>query len=195
MNEAEDAPVSTELNRWKRLSDAARRLGASERGVTLIEFALVFPIMLVLFIGMVEFGEAFSVSRKINNAASTVADLVSQENSVTNARLADIATVANEIIKPYRAAPFSLRIISVVADENNARVNVAWTYPENAAAVGQEYTALPSTAMTEANSSLIVTETSYAFTPSVGYFIGSITLNGIAYFRPRMTQAVAKAVE
>lgn len=218
MNEAENAPVNTNVKRWKRLkpfpfrsnrngalslclvafsrrkpvSVLARRLGTSERGVTLVEFALVFPIMLALFIGMVEFGEAFSVSRKISNAASTIADLVSQENSVTEARLTDIARVANELIKPYRPGPFSLRIVSLVADENNQRVNVAWTYPENAAAIGTEYTGLPSMTMTEANSSLIVAETSYAFTPSVGYFIGSITLNGFAYFRPRTVRSVAK---
>ena len=185
--------MSTDAKRWKRLSAAARRLAPSERGVTVIEFALVFPIMLIIFIGMVEFGEAFSVSRKISNAASTVSDLVSQETAVTNARLANIATIADELIRPYGGAPFSLRIISVVADDKNEKVSVAWSYPEGAAAVGSEYKALPSAAMTEANSSLIVAETSYAFTPTVGHFIGSVTLNGIAYFRPRMVQSVSKA--
>ncbi len=178
------------------LQSAARRLGRSEQGVTMIEFGLVFPVMLLVFIGMVEFGEAFSIDRKISNAASTVADLVSQESTITTADLQDIANVAAELVKPYRAAPLSLRIYSVVAgdepDDAKRTAKVAWTFPDNIQpGVGSIYP-LPNGRITEANSSLIVTETSYAFAPSVGYFIGNITLNGVAYFRPRLTRVVAK---
>jgi Flp pilus assembly protein TadG len=144
--------------------------------------------MLFLFIGLVEFGEAFSVNRKIENAASTVSDLVSQESSLTCAQLADIATIAGEIIKPYRTGPFTLRISSIVADANN-NLSVAWTYPLTAQSPSPN---LPK-GLTEPGSSLILAETTYAFTPSVGHFIGSITLDGIAYFRPRLTRTVERS--
>jgi Flp pilus assembly protein TadG len=178
------------MRRWRQLRGAARRFGSSEQGVSMLEFVLVFPIMILLFIALVEFGEAFSINRKISNAASTVSDLVSQESSVTNVELQDIATIADELVKPYRTAPLTLRIISVEADAQN-RTTVAWTYPAGGPAVGSAY-ALPRPQMTEANSSLIVAQTSYDFTPSIGYFIGSITLNGVGYFRPRVTRVVAK---
>jgi Flp pilus assembly protein TadG len=184
--------VSTDVWRCMPIRGAARRFRRSEQGVTLIEFALIFPVMLLLFIGLVEFGEAFSVNRRISNAASTVSDLVSQERSVTNTQLQDIALVANEIVKPYRTAPFSMRIISVVANDTNTGATVAWTYPTGSPAVGSVYPLPGGQRLTEPNSSLIVAETSYAFTPSVGYFIGDITLNGIAYFRPRLARIVAK---
>jgi Flp pilus assembly protein TadG len=189
---SEDEIVSRDMRRWMRLLGAARRFKPSEQGVTLIEFALIFPVMILLFIGLVEFGEAFSVNRKISNAASTVSDLISQESSITNAELQDIAIVASEIVKPYRTAPFSMRIISVVANDTNTRATVAWTYPAGSPAVGSVYPLPGGQRLTEANSSLIVAETSYAFTPSVGYFVGSITLNGVAYFRPRLARTVAK---
>lgn len=186
-------PVSRDAPQRMPLQGRARRFRQSEQGATLIEFALVFPIMILLFIGLVEFGEAFNVNRKISNAASTVSDLVSQESTVTNAELQDIAIVANEIVKPYRTAPFTLRIISVVANDTNTRATVAWTYPAGTPAVGSVYPLPGGQRLTEANSSLIVAETSYAFTPSVGYFVGAITLNGVAYFRPRLTRTVAKS--
>ena len=171
---------------------AAGRFGGSEQGVTLIEFALIFPFMILLFIGLVEFGEAFSVNRKISNAASTVSDLISQEASVNNAQLQDLTIVAGEIVKPYRTAPLSLRVISVVANDANTSATVEWTYPAGGPAVGSVYPLPEGGRMTEPNSSLVVAETSYAFTPSVGYFVGAITLNGIAYFRPRMGRTVTK---
>lgn len=189
---SEDEIVSRDVWPWMRRLGAARRFKQSERGVTLIEFALIFPIMIFLFIGLVEFGEAFSVNRKISNAASTVSDLISQESSITNAELQDIAIVASEIVKPYRTAPFSMRIISVVANATNTSTTVAWSYPPGSPAVGSVFPLPGGQRLTEPNSSLIVAETSYAFTPSVGYFVGAITLNGVAYFRPRLARTVAK---
>jgi Flp pilus assembly protein TadG len=188
---AKHAPFARALPRRLLALPAAGRLMRSERGVSMIEFALVFPIMLIMFIGLVEFGEAFSIDRKIDNAASTISDLVSQESSVNNAKLGDIATVATELLKPYRTSPLTLRITSVVADAQN-RTTVAWTYPATGGPRAGAPYVLPRAALTEANSSIIVAETSYAFAPALGYFIGSITLRGDAYFRPRASRTVAK---
>jgi Flp pilus assembly protein TadG len=174
----------------KALGGAARRFGGCERGVSMIEFVLVFPIMIFLFVGLVEFGEAFSVNRKIRNAANTVSDLVSQEGSVSNAQLRDIVSVGTELLKPYGVAPFTLRVTSVVADARN-RTTVAWSFPAGGPAVGSAFP-LPQAQLTEPNSSVIVTQASYAFRPSAGYFIGSINLTGSAFFRPRALRVVAK---
>ena len=37
-----------------------RKRGSDERGAALVEFALVLPLLLVLFFGMVDFGKAFN---------------------------------------------------------------------------------------------------------------------------------------
>lgn len=175
-----------------RLKIKASRFQAAERGIVLVEFALILPVMILIFFGLVEFGEAFSVNRKVANAASSVADLVSQQGVVSTADLDDITTVATQILQPYRAAPLTLRIVSVAADENNV-TTVAWTYPSGGPAVGSAY-ALPASGsgLTEANSSVIVTEAAYAFTPTVGQFLGSFQINGRAYFRPRLSRVVTK---
>ena len=169
---------------------AFRDIRGDERGVTLVEFALVLPVMIVIFIGLVEFSEAFTVARKLSGAAGTVSDLVAQESSVTNASLNDIEQVAGELMQPYSDTPLNVVIVSVVADENNA-TTVAWSYPAGAYAVGTPYT-LPQAGLTEAGSSLIVTEASYNFTPTVSRFLGTFLLNERAFFRPRFSQAVTK---
>ncbi len=54
----------------------------------------------------------------------------------------------------------------------------AWTYT------------LPS-GLIEPNSSIIVAETFYQFSPSIGMFLtGPIQLSGEAFFRPRLSNAV-----
>lgn len=173
-----------------RLRRRLRRVVRGESGVTLIEFALVLPILTVLFVGLVEFSEAFSITRKLSNAASTVSDLVAQQPSVTTAQLNDIESIADELIKPYSAAPMSIVIVSVVADADNV-TTVAWSHPSGAYSVGAAYP-LPEEQLTEAFSNLIVAEAEYDFTPTVGSFLGSFTISQRAFFRPRFSGSVAK---
>ena len=160
-----------------------------ERGVISVEFALVLPILIILFIGLVEFTEAFTINRKLSNVASTVSDLVSQEASVTSGSLGDVTTVANEIIKPYSAAPMSLVIVNVEADNDGAKT-VAWSYPSGSYTDGQPYAGLPETELIDPNTSLIVVEAVYNFTPTVSRFLGTFQISENAYFRPRMGQTM-----
>jgi Flp pilus assembly protein TadG len=163
------------------------------QGTALIEFALVFPLMIVIFLGLVEFGEAFAVNRKLTNSAGTVSDLVAQVPRVNTAELNDIARVAEEIVKPYRTVNLGLVVSSIRADGNNAPT-VAWSYAHGTGATARAQgsaVTLPS-GVTEPNSSVILAETTYQFTPTVGMFLtGAIELSGQAYFRPRVSRTVA----
>ncbi len=163
----------------------SRRVHRSESGVVSIEFALVLPILIVLFIGLVEFTEAFTINRKLSNVASTVSDLVSQEAAVTSASLNDVTQLANEIIKPYSAAPMSLVIVNVEAN-NDGDTTVAWSHPPGSYADGETYGGLPESELVDPNTSLIVVEAVYSFTPTVSRFLGSFEISENAYFRPRM---------
>ena len=166
------------------------RARKDERGVTLIEFALILPLMVLLFIGLVEITEALTASRKLTKTANTVSDLVAQEPSVTNADLSDIRQVARQLMQPFSDVPLNTVIISVVADANN-NTTVAWSFPPGSVPAGSPYD-LPDAGLTEANSSLIVTEASYNFTPTVSNIVGNFQINQEAFFRPRLTPNVAK---
>lgn len=183
------------LRQFHRATYAARRLRRDEGGASLIEFTLIFPLLVGLFLGLVEFGEAFSVSRRVSNAAAAASDLVSQVPSVTDADLSDIALVTTELLKPYKSDNFGMVISSVVANQDNTGATVAWSYATGQGATartqGGAYT-LPS-GITEPASSIIMVETFYSFTPTVGlYLTGTHKLEGQAYFRPRLTRVVAK---
>ena len=172
-----------------------RRLARSEDGVALIEFALVFPLLISLFLGMVEFSEAFAVSRKLSNAAATVSDLVAQMPSVTTNDLNDIAQVAETLMAPYGANNLGLVITSVEANADNTATTAGWSYVHGTGAsarTGGSAVTLP-TGLTEPNASVILAETTYQFRPTIGlYLTGVITLRGQAYFRPRSVEMVMK---
>jgi Flp pilus assembly protein TadG len=63
-----------------RLAPAARggRLRRDRRGLAAVEFALVVPLMLVLFFGALEFSSGVAVDRKVTLVARTLSDLTTQ---------------------------------------------------------------------------------------------------------------------
>jgi Flp pilus assembly protein TadG len=174
--------------RWRSMGFAK-----AEGGLAFVEFTLAFPLLLLMFVGTVEFSEAFAVNRKLSVAASTVSDLVAQVARVSDSDLADITDVAETLMQPYAADNLRVVITSVVADEDN-NTTVGWSYAHGTGAIvrtaGGAQT-LPS-GLTEANSSVIMVETSYQFTPTIAHFLGAMTLTGQAYFKPRVSRAVAK---
>ncbi|MEJ2125435.1 MAG: pilus assembly protein [Alphaproteobacteria bacterium] len=183
---------SCKLIRLIRQFFSASRAG--ERGLAMIEFALVLPVLVMLFLGLVEFGEAYSASRKVTFAASTVSDLVAQMRSVTDTDLTDIALVADELIKPYRTSNFGVVITSVVADSEN-NTTVGWSFARGSGATAKTDGALVTlpAGLTEPGSSIIMVETFYEFTPSVGLFLlDTRTLTGKAYYRPRRTKVISR---
>src|SRR5207244_1629235 len=73
----------------------ASRLGcrwrASTEGVAAVEFALIVPIMAIMFIGAVELSQAITVDRRVTQVASSTADLVARaETQISQAEITDI---------------------------------------------------------------------------------------------------------
>src|SRR5262245_44457481 len=62
-----------------------QRLAHDQRGVSAVEFAMLLPLMLTLYLGAVEISQAVAVDRKVTLAARSVADLVAQVTTVNNA--------------------------------------------------------------------------------------------------------------
>ena len=58
-----------------RLVAALRRIAADRRAVSAVEFALLLPLMLTLFIGGNEVSQAMTIYRKISRTGSTLGDL------------------------------------------------------------------------------------------------------------------------
>ena len=57
-----------------RLAAAAKRLRGDRRGVSAIEFVLIFPLLVGLLAGTVDFGQALMVSRKMDQIVGTLED-------------------------------------------------------------------------------------------------------------------------
>ena len=68
----------------------------SEEGVAAIEAALVFPLMLVLLLGVYDIGNAVLTSQKTIHASQIAADLITRDSEVDDSMIDD-AIIASQL--------------------------------------------------------------------------------------------------
>ena len=171
-----------------------RRFVGDQDGVSAVEFALLLPLMLTLYLGGVEVSQAVSADRKTMLVAHSIGDIISQYSCVTSSDMTNIFSVGQEVVYPYDPNNLKATATSVTVDANG-RATVAWSQALNGGTVrsGDVTSLIPAALLTASlSSSLIWAEASYSYRPTVGYVItGTLTLNEKIFLRPRLTNAVA----
>jgi Flp pilus assembly protein TadG len=176
-----------------RLRGTIRRFGADRRGVSAVEFAMIAPLMITLYLGGVEVTQGVSVSRKTTLIARTVADLVAQDTNVSNADMNDILAASFAVASPYPTNNLKVTVSSVTIDASG-RATIAWSDTLNGTArtVGSAVTL--NSALAVPNSSLIWGEVSYNYKPMFGWVLtGTFNLGDTIYMRPRNSNFITRS--
>jgi len=160
------------------------------RGLAAVEFAMVVPLMLVMFFGTVEFSSGVAVDRKVTLVARTLSDLTSQSTSVTDTDIAGFIITANAILTPYSATPLRSTITELYIDPLTHAARVQWSKGSAPRAAGSTVS-IPA-ALRIDGTYLIFSEVSYLYVPTVGYVMArsGITLSDFSYTRPRQSSCV-----
>lgn len=152
-----------------RVSSRLRQLARDRRGVAALEFALVAPLLLILYMGGTEASLAVTLHRKLQDTAATISDLSTQNDQITRAELNGLANVARDIMRPYDASRLGLLIQGIdIAPSGQAKV--VWSFAQNTAApaknasytLGSDYAALRDTF-------IVVTTARFSYQPLGGY--------------------------
>src|SRR5438105_2970094 len=141
----------------RRLCGPIERLARDERGVSAVEFAMLLPIMVAAYFGTVEISQGVTIDRKVTLVARTVADLVAQSQTITNADVTNIMSAATAVAAPYSTSVLKVTVSSVSVDANG-NAKVVWSDASaNATArpADQVVTANIPQALRVANTSLI----------------------------------------
>jgi len=156
-----------------------------DRGVSAVEFALLAPFMIALYLGSVQLTLGLTADRKVSQVANSVADLVTQDDFVTDDDLADIYAAADAILTPFDTAPLSLRITSVRMDADG-EIFVDWSEGDGMTPLSTDTLPnLPDGLIAPMNS-IIMVEANYVFSTNLGELTKTpITLSDTAYLRPR----------
>ena len=178
----------------QKMSLGTRRLMAGlrrdETASAAVEFAVIVPIMLTMFFGVIEFSSGVAVDRKVTLVARTLSDLTSQSSSVTDTDLTNFTTTARAIMTPYSATPLNSTVSELYVDPNTMTAKVKWS--KGTAPRGTGTTVSIPAALLIDDTYLIYSEVDYKYVPTVGYVMAKagVTLSDYTFTRPRQSTSV-----
>ena len=165
----------------RRLARAAH----DQRGVSAVEFALLAPLMIGLYLGVSEISDGVGADRKVSLTAAALANLTTQVATISSSDMTNILDASSAIIAPYASSKLKMTVSCININASKV-ASVKWSVTRGGTSNSGSIT-IPA-ALAVANSQLILAEVSYAYTPTVGYTIsGTLTLSDKMYMSPRIT--------
>jgi Flp pilus assembly protein TadG len=177
------------LSRFRKAGASAKAGTANQDGLAAVEFALLLPVMITLFFGVYEVSLALACRADVTNVASTGADLIAQESTVSGPDFTNVFSAMNAILYPYDNTAAKIIITSINYDTSTNSLTagkVAWSCAKNTTGRSTGTTVnLPSGLMT-ANGSVIMSEITYSYTsPTTQVITGPISMANTFYTKPR----------
>ena len=171
-----------------------RRLARDRDAVSAVEFAIVLPFMLLLYIGGAELGDGLQVQFKVTETARTVTDLASQYISIDSSTMSAILGASSTVIAPYSSSNMVMTVsqIEVAANATTGTVS-GWSCSLNGTArtVGSSVTLPTNLQKPSTTIYLIFGEVTYPYTPQIGYVVtGTISMYQSMYFYPRLVSSI-----
>ena len=169
------------------------------RAAAAVEFALILPVMLTLYLGSVELSSAISVDKRVSTVSGTLGDLVARsDREITASDVSDYFYAASTTMAPYASSGVQQIVTSVLVNTNGS-TQVRWSRADNGASThpnGSSYT-LPvdlKDLVTEGGTEpgyVIVAEAQMNYLPLVGYFFDTaFPLYHEYFFLPRFDSEI-----
>ncbi|MGU3540230.1 TadE/TadG family type IV pilus assembly protein [Methylobacterium sp. A54F] len=97
-------------NTLRRLARAAARLPRARGGIAAVEFALLLPLLLALYVGLAELARGIQSKRSLGQFARTIADMTGR---VAPAEMGPIFDAANFVARPIDPSGIEARLSAV----------------------------------------------------------------------------------
>lgn len=191
-----------------RLSMAGLIAGCrnDNRGVAAVEFALILPVMLVIFFGTFEVSMLLRAYLTSNRAAQIIANLVAQEGSnvaggtptpFSAADSTDFCKAAKLAMAPFpggppTGGPLKATIASFTTNSSGTAV-ADWASQDTTCGggAGQLATGDASGLIPNKGDSVIIVKIQYTYTATLHFVLpGTFTISQTAYQRPRTNNTI-----
>ena len=181
-----------------RAAGAFARLARDRQGVGAIEFAIIAPILLLLYIGSLEITVGLNVAKRASRAAGSVADITTQQSSVSKTFLAGMPSVATSIFAPYQTTGLTLKVSGITIDASG-NPTVTWSWAQDGTrpyAPGTAVTTVPAD-MKKASSFLVHAELTipyqlFSFGPDfLPDTLNQITISRDYFYRQRIGTSIS----
>jgi Flp pilus assembly protein TadG len=167
-----------------------RRFARDRDGVSAVEFALLLPFMLTLYLGGVELGDGMAIKFKTTLVARNVTDLASQFVSINGSNMTSILGASSTVITPYASANMVVTLSELTVNSSGNGV-VQWSCSLNGTARTTNSQMTMPTNLQTTGITLLYGEVTYPYTPSMGYVLtGTINIAQSIFFYPRLSSTI-----
>lgn len=176
----------TRRSKWRGI----KGLCYNQKGVSAVEFALIAPVMILIYFGCIELSFLMRIDRRVTSTSASLGDLTARLSTVTDTDMHEMFDAAKVMMQPYDAASANLRITSVV-DNGDGNPKVAWSdsYNLTAYAPGTKITVAPG--IIPSPGSVIMAEVYYKYRSPFGYVLqNERTVSDTFYLRPRRVNEI-----
>ncbi|MBJ6121124.1 TadE/TadG family type IV pilus assembly protein [Sphingomonas mollis] len=166
------------------------RLMRDRRGMALVEFAILLPVLLTLFLGGFQLAQASACKRRVTIVARALSDLVSQYDTITPAEVGTILNATAQIMAPFDIDDGNSRV-SIIAVDSSKNAKVVWSEAKNTTELskGSTFSSLPA-AMKIANTYYVYSEVNFTYSPMGGRFAYPFSFNQTLFMVPRKSTSV-----
>jgi Flp pilus assembly protein TadG len=111
------------------LAARLKRFSYADSGVAAVEFALILPVMVLIYFGMVELTIGINTHRKLALLTRSLADLSSRTATMTDTAIGNVFNAARAVMQPYDATNVAMTVTSVVVTNVSGTVTgkVDWS--------------------------------------------------------------------
>ena len=171
----------------------ARGVRDDRRGVALIEFAMVLPVLLLLFLGGYQLSDASACKRKVTITARALADITSQYTTLTKSEADTVLAAAQQIMAPYDLANAEVRVSQITLTSTGKKgAKIVWSRARNTTerAVNSVVTEFPADLRLAKGDTYIYAEVSYNYDPKIGNLVPPVSFEQTLYMLPRKSAKV-----
>jgi len=162
----------------------------SARGVAAIEFAMILPVLTVLFLGSFDGGRAIAIYMKVRSATYSLDAITNQYSTIQSSDMTSIMGAITQMMAPYSSTPAKITITQIKISAAKA-ATVSWSVSQGGTAHTAGAAITVPSGLSVASTYLIFAEVSYTYTPMYGYFsAGAINLADNLYTTPRSTTCI-----
>jgi Flp pilus assembly protein TadG len=180
---------------------SARRPGALRQvlarctaGNVAVEFALALPVLLLMMLGSAEMARFVILHQKLDRVATTISDLVSRAETISESQIDDIFNAAGEVAEPFDLANLGVVVVSSITNADGEGAVIAWQRSGGGSysaaselGVAGDEPNLPDGFVVREGETAIIAEVFYDFSPFLSELIvDPQVIHRSAHHRPRL---------
>ena len=158
--------------------------------VAAVEAAFVFPILLIMLVGVFDIGNAIIINQKTIRASQVTADLISRNREVDDLIVGEAIAAGRLAYEPITPTSYGVDVVSIRFDQAGTP-SIVWRETQGMSPMSNVLTDVA--ALSAPDSGVLVVGVEYNYQPFfAGFMVSDIAMHEKAFARGRQSAVVCR---